>query len=474
MVRRRERQRSLWEVVLPDADKLWPADLRRIDTLLDEADVLDPIVAALEARWAQSRRRGRPGTPAEVVLRMFLLKHLYRWSYDTLEHEVRANLVYRAFARVGAGAVPDAKTILKIARALGPDGDRAGARPHRRVGGRAEGHARTAPARGHHRRRDARPLPDRQHLAARQRAGADPRHAARRRGLGRRGRARAESAAQCRPPGPRDCEDGPPRRRRYRAPPDLPAPHGNHRAVLRDADTMVRRIAHGRTVSPAGQRVLRQARASLEHMRPLARRVLAQTRARVLGGDTHVPDKVLSVFEPHTEAIRKGKLVKPTEFGKLVTIQESEGQIVSAYEVHRKRPADRTLWTRALDVHQQHFGRAPDLATGDRGYSSAANEAAAVARGVRRVVLPKRGRSRRPGGRTKQQRWFRRGMRWRVGSRGTDQCPQTSPRPAAVSLSWRRRHGARRGARRDREQLAQHRRPRRPAGASRRVARGAR
>jgi IS5 family transposase len=119
MVRRRERQRSLWEVVLPDADKLWPADLRRIDTLLDEADVLEPIVAALEGRWAQSRRR--PGTPADVVLRMLLLKHLYRWSYDTLEHEVRANLVYRAFARVGGGAVPDAKTILKIARALGPE-----------------------------------------------------------------------------------------------------------------------------------------------------------------------------------------------------------------------------------------------------------------------------------------------------------------------------------------------------------------
>ena len=121
MVRRRPRQRSLWEVVLPDADKLWPADLRRVDTLLDEADVLDPIVTALEARWGQSRRRGRPGTPAEVVLRMLLLKHLYRWSYDTLEHEVRANLVYRAFARVGAGPVPDAKTILKIARVLGPD-----------------------------------------------------------------------------------------------------------------------------------------------------------------------------------------------------------------------------------------------------------------------------------------------------------------------------------------------------------------
>ncbi len=43
---------------------------------------------------------------------MLILKHLYRWSYDTLEHEVRANLVYRASARLGTDAVPDAKTIL--------------------------------------------------------------------------------------------------------------------------------------------------------------------------------------------------------------------------------------------------------------------------------------------------------------------------------------------------------------------------
>ena len=69
-------------------------------------------------------------------------------------------------------------------------------------------------------------------------------------------------------------------------------------------------------------------------MQPLVTRILDQTRARLLGGDTHVPDKVLSVFEPHTEAIRKGKIAKPTEFGKLVTIQESEHQIITAYEVH--------------------------------------------------------------------------------------------------------------------------------------------
>ena len=88
----------------------------------------------------------------------------------------------------------------------------------------------------------------------------------------------------------------------------------------------------------------------------------------------------------------KGKIAKPTEFGKLVTIQEAEHQIVTAFEVHAKRPADAHLWTPALDRHHDIFGRAPDLATGDKGFSSAANERAAEQRGVRRIVLPARGR----------------------------------------------------------------------------------
>ena len=121
MVQRRQRERSLFEVLLPDGHKLWPDWLRKIDTLLEDEAVIDIVAQALEARWPQSRRRGRPGTPADVVIRMLILKHLFDWSYDDLEREVRANLVYRAFTRIDAGDVPDAKTILKIAGALGPE-----------------------------------------------------------------------------------------------------------------------------------------------------------------------------------------------------------------------------------------------------------------------------------------------------------------------------------------------------------------
>jgi len=66
---------------------------------------------------------------------------------------------------------------------------------------------------------------------------------------------------------------------------------------------------------------------------PLVEKVILQTKERIWQGNTHVPDKVLSLFEPHTEVIRKGKAHKPSEFGRLVRIDEVENGIVSGYAV---------------------------------------------------------------------------------------------------------------------------------------------
>ena len=419
MVQRRQRERSLFEVLLPDGHKLWPDWLRKIDTLLEDEAVIEVVAQGLEARWPQSRRRGRPGTPAEVVIRMLILKHLFDSSYDDLEREVRANLVYRMFTRIDAGDVPDAKTILKIARALGPAvieqlhrqvievAKRAGVTHGRRF--RID---TTVVATNVHYPTDSALLGDGVRALTRtlERASA---------ALGdqsRRIRNRVRSVTrrvliigyEARSPKTRDAMV-----KSYRM---LMA---TTRAVLRDTATMVRRLGQrARTASPQVQPQLQRAQNRLQELRPLVQRVVDQTRARLLGGDTHVVDKVLSIFEPHTETIRKGKISKPNEFGKLVTIQESEHQIITAYEVHAKRPADVTLWTAALDRHQTIFGRAPDLAAGDRGFSSATNEQAATDRGVRRVVLPRRG-PKSPARRAyERQRWFRRGQRWRVGCEG--------------------------------------------------------
>jgi len=95
---------------------------------------------------------------------------------------------------------------------------------------------------------------------------------------------------------------------------------------------------------------------SLETMIGRVRQVVKQTRIRIFAGDTKSPEKIVSVFEPHTEIIRKGKASKPNEFGKLVKIQEAENQIVTHFEVYAERPADSTLLLSSIEVHQQRLG----------------------------------------------------------------------------------------------------------------------
>jgi IS5 family transposase len=146
--------------------------------------------------------------------------------------------------------------------------------------------------------------------------------------------------------------------------------------------------------------------------------VIAQTRARVFGGDRHVAGKVLSLFEEHTQAIRKGKAHKPTEFGRLVRLDEIEHAIVSHYEVKAGNPADQLDWIPALCQHQATFGRTPEMATADRGFYSAANERAAHDLGVARVALPARGRVSKARAEVQRARWFRRALRWRAGIEG--------------------------------------------------------
>src|SRR6516225_9444705 len=90
------------------------------DTILADDEIVHAVHQALAKRHPQSLRRGRPGFPAEVVLRLLILKHARNWSYEELEREVRANLVYRDFTRIGSSKVPDAKTMARWSAVLGP------------------------------------------------------------------------------------------------------------------------------------------------------------------------------------------------------------------------------------------------------------------------------------------------------------------------------------------------------------------
>jgi len=86
------------------------------------------------------------------------------------------------------------------------------------------------------------------------------------------------------------------------------------------------------------------------------------------------PSKILSVFEPQTEIIRKGKASKPNEFGHLVKVQEAENQIVTHYEVFAERPEDYQWLVPAVEQHQRRFGRPPRMVAADAGLCSQKNE----------------------------------------------------------------------------------------------------
>ena len=122
MIQLRHQQRSIWEELFAEeVEELWEPWMRVVDQLLEDDELVGVVYEAQGKRHAESRKRGRRQTPAEVTLRMLILKHVRNWSYEVLEREVRANVVYRSFCRIGMEKVPDEKTLVRLGQAIGPE-----------------------------------------------------------------------------------------------------------------------------------------------------------------------------------------------------------------------------------------------------------------------------------------------------------------------------------------------------------------
>jgi transposase, IS5 family len=402
---------------------LWEDWMRQVDGLLSDCELVQIVYEALARRFPQSRTRGRPGTPAEVVLRLLLLKHMRNWSYATLEREVRANLVYRQFTRVGAEKVPDAKTLGRLAVALGPEIIEkihrrvvAIARQRHIVRGRRLRVDTTVVETDIHYPTDSSLLGDGVRVLTRAmkritniagRAGTRLRD--RTRAVGYHLRQIARSSRSRVPFQGQERLKVSYRKLLY------------HTArVVGQARRFVEDVTAGRKRADT---ILKQIRlqahsAYLKRMVPLVSQVMHQTRERIFKGNTHVPGKLVSLFEPHTEVIRKGKASKPTEFGKMVKIQEAEAQIVTHYEVYEQRPWDSDLLLPALEVHRERLGRTPYLITADAAFFSRRNELAAHRQGIKRVAIPNFNAKTAQRRRLEKKRWFRNAQRWRTGCEG--------------------------------------------------------
>jgi IS5 family transposase len=423
MIEMRRAQRSFGDgLIATEVDDLREDWMAYADQVLADEALVAAVYEALGKRHPKSKSRGRQGTPAEVVLRLLILKHIRNWSYGVLEREVRANLVYRDFTRVGAGKTPDAKTMGRWGVALGADVIK---QIHTRMVTMAQSHGLTE---GRRMRLDSTVVETNIHYPTDSSLLGDGVRVLTRTmkkitaivgdvGTKLRDRSRSvklrmlDIARAARSKAKQGQEK---LKRAYRQ------LLNSTSRVVGQAKRYAKEIAEGmkRSTDILQQLALEGLRDKLDAMAPLVQQVMKQTRARILRGDTRSDGKLVSLFEPTTEIIRKGKAGKPTEFGKMVKLQEAENQIVIDYEVYDRRPNDADLLIAAIETHHARLGRIPRLVAADAAFYSAKNEAAAVAKGVKRVCIPNRSTKSAERRREPKKRWFRAGQTWRTGCEG--------------------------------------------------------
>ena len=423
MIEMRRAQLSFGDgLIAEEVSDLREGWMEHADQVLADEQIVGAVYEALAGRHPKSRSRGRLGAPAEMVLRLLILKHLRNWSYGVLEREVRANLVYRNFTRVGGAKTPDAKTMGRWGLALGPQVIK---QIHDRIVQIAQDKGVTE---GRRMRVDTTVVETNIHYPTDSSLLGD--------GVRVLIRTMKKIAKIVGDAGAKLCDRSRSVKLRVldiaRAARAKGKPHkerlkraygkllNSTSRVVGQAKRFSKEIAEGvkRSTDILKQLALEGLRQQLDTMVPLVKQVMKQTRARIFHDNTRIEGKILSLFEPSTEVIRKGKAAKPNEFGKMVKLQEAENQIVIDYEVYDRRPNDLDLLIAAIDTHQASLGRTPRLVAADAAFYSTKNEAAAKAKGVKRVCIPNRSTKSAERKREQKKRWFRNGQKWRTGCEG--------------------------------------------------------
>jgi IS5 family transposase len=170
----------------------------------------------------------------------------------------------------------------------------------------------------------------------------------------------------------------------------------------------------GNLVQTEQQRLATQ----LENFLNLGEQVLRQAR-QVNAGQLHLPERVVSIFDPDARPIRRGKAHKENEFGYNVCLTESAERLVTTYSVKKGNPPDKELLVPEVEEHVRRTGRAPEGAVTDRGFWHPENERLLQQLGVSKVSLPYKGKRSRKRTEYERQPWFRRLQRWRSGQEGT-------------------------------------------------------
>jgi transposase, IS5 family len=412
---------NLFEL-LPKLNFEMEPELAELDRLLDDDAIFRKVKADLCRRYPNSARLGRHSTPVEVTLRMLIVKRLYGFSYEQTERFVSDSIVLRQFCRLYLEPAPDDTTLIRWANTIGSETIAS-------LNARAVELARSLKvSRGRKLRVDSMVVETNIHHPTDSALLGDGVRV-----LSRLLR-RAKKALPAEVAGRLDKEVFRTRNRSVRrvsqqlhriarkkgekAREELKEAYQKLITITQASCNQAKRVVgvlreHADDVG--AERLLER----FEHFLGLVEQGIAQAARRVLY-DEQVPatEKILSLFEEHTQIITRQKMRKPREFGRKVLIDEVDGGIVSRYELLEEVGREHPHLPASLEAHQEHFGRAPQLLAADRGLYSAENERLAQQAGIKRIVLPKSGRPSHEREQHEKQRWFRRGFRFRAGIEG--------------------------------------------------------
>jgi IS5 family transposase len=390
-------------------------ELTAIDQVLDDDELFCMIRDDLAQRYPKTLVVGRKSTPVEVVLRMLAIKHLYDLSYEQTVLQVADSLVLRQFCRVYFQAVPNQSTLCRWANLVQPQTLQAFnqrimnlAIDNKLTRGRKLRMDGTVVGTTIHHPTDSHLLADSVRVLGRTLTRAKTLLGSKtelsKETFRNRQRSAKRAARKIAGLSHRSWEQMKSQYRRLVE---------TTQATVRQAERVLAELQN--QVADEGHGLID----TLQTFLPRAQQVLEQTVRRVFSGEKVPPaEKLVSIFEPHTDIIRRGKPNKDTEFGHKVWLGEVEGGFIAQYEVLDGNPNDESQWQPTLDKHLQLFGRPPTQVSADRGVYSADNESHATKLGVKRVILPKPGRKSETRRQYERQRWFWRGRRFHAGVEG--------------------------------------------------------
>lgn len=394
-------------------------ELAQIDKILDDDELFQLIKKDVAQRHRQTLETGRNSTPVEVGLRMLAIKRLYQFPYRETEWHVGDSLVLRWFCRVYFNPVPDYSTLNRFARDIKPEtlhtfNERVTtiAQELKVTRGRKLRTDGTVVETNIAYPRDSQLLNDGVRVLSR---------------MLKQAKVLVEGTGQVAAETCRDRTRSARNQARlianYARQRSAQAKAGLQKAYQRLVKTTQASVKQAQTVlavlKKQSSRTAAHIAEGLQTFIPRVEQALGQTVRRVCQGE-QVPaqEKILSLFEPHTSLIRRGKAGKETEFGHKVWLDEVEGGIVTHWQVLEGNPPDTEQWQPAIDHHIKQFEKPPYLASADRGVYSPDNEDYARQKGVKRVVLPKPGYKSKERREYEAQSWFKRGRRFQAGVEG--------------------------------------------------------